>query len=364
MLFWMDGMEQYGAKARMLEGVGGGAAWSQLDSGWALSTANPATGTYHLRLTATASGGTNVARRVFGTASQVVGVGYRFSVSELPAVEDYDRLDSALVMAEFLDVSNNPQCRVCMGTDGSVYACVADTLRGRSDPCISPGGYHHIEIKVKIADSGGYIEVRVNEVTVLNLTGIDTQNTGTNTAGQFSIGEFGDVTDAGAQFGTLDVDDVYTWNDDASDLENTVTDFVGDKGVYTLFPNADTTDADFTKSTGVTGYTLIDEVPPANTDYLSDTTGAAKSIFGVQSLPGNVAEVIAMTPFIYCRKEEAGSVTIHGGLRVDTDETYGPDDSPSTAYAYLRQGPKTIDPSTGVAWANNAEPELIIERTA
>jgi len=52
MLRWFDGFEHYGVKARMLEGVGGAAAWSQVSGNWALSTADPATGSYHMRMTA------------------------------------------------------------------------------------------------------------------------------------------------------------------------------------------------------------------------------------------------------------------------------------------------------------------------
>lgn len=372
-LRWFDGFEQYGALARATEGVGGGAAWSEIDAisagqGWELLTANPATQTYHLRLT---DGGNGVkqARRIFGVASQVVGIGYRFQVEDLPSNES----DSGLVLADFRDVSNAAHCMIVMGTDGSVLAlrggnmnntALGGTVLGRSDPCIAAGGYHHIEIKVKIDNSVGYIEVRINEVTVLNLTGIDTQNTANATAAQISIGMNGSVLSGPAGFGLFDVDDVFAWDTDSSDAENTVVDWVGDKGCYFLRPNADTADADWAKSTGTVGYSLIDEVPPVNTDYIVDTTGAARSIFGVQSLPGNVAEVIAFMHVIYGRKEESGTVTVHGGIVVGSEESVGPDDSPSTAYAYLRPAPKTIDPDTGVAWANDAEPELLIERTA
>jgi hypothetical protein len=66
-------------------------------------------------------------------------------------------------------------------------------LLGRSDPCVAPGGYHHFEFKTKIDNATGYIEVRVNEVTVLNLTGIDTQNTANAAAAQFMVGSRGSV---------------------------------------------------------------------------------------------------------------------------------------------------------------------------
>lgn len=377
-LRWFDGFDHYGSLTHMTEGIGGGAAWSQADAtgsggGWALSTSNPATGTYHMRLTEGGAGLINARqiRRVFGVASQVVGFGYRFSVEDLPSLEGVST-DSALCLADFRDVSNAAHFMIVMGTDGSVFALrgatfgsqtIGGTLLGRSDPCIAAGGYHHFEVKAKIDNTTGYIEVRVNEVTVLNLTGIDTQNTGNASAAQVAVGQTGNVLADPAGFSTFDLDDSFAWDDDATDAENTVVDFVGDKGVYTLPVDADTAEADWLKSTGITGYELIDEIPPSGGDYISDSTGAARSIFSVASLPGNVAEVIAVMGYGYVRKEESGSVTVRLGVSVGVDESYGPDDSPSTEYAYLRPAPKTIDPSTGVAWANDAVPQLLIERT-
>lgn len=369
MLRWYDGFEQYGAVARMTEGVGGGAAWSQVDTAaWALATTSPATQSYHLRLTDN-SDGQAIIRRIFGVASQVVGFGYRFAVADLPSQED----DSGLFLADFRDVSNVSHCSLILGTDGSIVAVRgADmgfgdhggTVIDRSDPCVAPGGYHHIEFKVKIDNAAGYIEVRVNEVTVLNLTGIDTQSTANATAAQVAVGMNGTVLSGAAGFGTMDVDDAIAWDDDDSDAENTIVDFVGDKGVYTLMPNADTATSEFDINGSATAYGAIDEVPPNGTDYLDTGDTAVRTIVQVEALPGNVAEVIAFMPFIYTRKEESGSVTMRGGIVVGSEESYGPDDSPSTEYAYLRPAPKTIDPDTGVAWANTANPDLLIERTA
>lgn len=370
-LRWFDGLEQYGAIAQMTEGVGGGAAWSEAQSGWTLLTTNPATQSYHLRLT-DSSDGSRIIRRIFGTANDVVGFGYRFNVQDLPQFEGAGT-DGALTMADFRDVSNVSHITIVMGTDGSVFALrgcnmvntsLGGTLLGRSEPCIAPGGYHHFEAKVKIDNSVGYIEVRINEVTVLNLTGIDTQSTANASAAQVAVGMHGTVSTGSGGFGICDFDDFLAWDDDASDLDNTVVDWIGDKGCYFLRPNADTAESDWTLSTGATAYSLLDEVPPSGTDYISDTTGAARTIVQVEALPGNVSEVIAMMPVIYARKEESGTVNVRGGVVVGASESYTPTNSPSTAYAYMEPGPKTIDPDTGVAWTNTANPDLLIERTA
>lgn len=364
MLRWMDGFEHYGlTETHMLEGVGGAAAWSTV-SGATLSTANPATGTTHMRMTA-AIATAQTLRRPLGQSKQVSGLGYRFAMTALPDIEE-DAPDTSggvyMSLVEFRDVANGEQIRVNLGTEGSVRALRGSTALGRSDPCIAAGGYHHFEAKAKIANSGGYVEVRINEVTVLNLTGVDTQNTANAENSQFRFGMYPVVTNIVDT--TQDTDDVFAWDDDASDLENTVVDFVGDKGCYYLPVDADTAEADWTLSTGATGYSLIDELDPLDTDYIADTTGAARSIFQVAALPGNVSEVIAMQPVGRARKEESGTVTLRLGVVVDGNESYTADTSPSTTFAYVTPTPKTIDPDTGVAWTNTANPDLLIERTA
>jgi hypothetical protein len=164
MLRWMDGFEQYGSITHALEGVGGGAAWSEFTSPyWTIETTNPATGGYHLSLDGGASSAGAIARRIFGIASQVVGFGYRFAITDLPNVEGVGNSNS-IILAAFRDVSNAEQCMVVLGTDGAVFAVRgsgfndsslfgAGTLLGRSNPCVAAGGYHHFECKAKIDNS-------------------------------------------------------------------------------------------------------------------------------------------------------------------------------------------------------------------
>lgn len=357
MLRWMDGFEQYGVSARMLEGVGGAAAWSELNE-VSLTNVNPATGSWHVRMSASDNFSQRM-RRALGQSKQVSGLGYRFAMTDLPNSEASGA--ALMTLVEYRDVLNASQFSVRLGTEGSVHA-VGAGLDHRSDPCIAAGGYHHFEVKGKIDNSAGYVEVRVNEVTVLNVTGVDTQTTSNAEISQFQWGMYPVVTDTVST--TMDLDDVFAWDDDASDLENTVVDFVGDKGCYYLKPNADTATSQFTVNGSATAYGALDEVPPNGTDYLDNVTGTAKTRVGVEGLPGNVSEVIALQPVLYARKEESGTVEMRGGVAVGGSESYGPTNSPSTEYAYLQTGCKTVDPSTGVAWANNAEPELIIQRTA
>jgi hypothetical protein len=275
MLRWVDGFEHYGTVAHMLEGIGGGAAWSEISAPWSLSTASPATGTHHLRLTEDSGAFELPIRRALGQSKQVSGFGYRFQVDALPALED--NAGPYLQLLDFRDVTNTEQFRIQLGTEGSVHAVIGTTSLGRSDPVVAPGGYHHFEAKSKIANSGGYVEVRVNEVTVLNLTGIDTQSTANAETSQFRIKQTGTGVSPTLHFNTFDVDDAFAWDDDASDLENTVVDFVGDKGAYWLPPVSDTATSEFDITPSAPAYGVLDEVPPSGTDYLSNTDGTARS---------------------------------------------------------------------------------------
>lgn len=366
MLRWIDGFEHYGTDENvLLEGVGGAAAYSQVDGSWDLSSLNPATGASHMRLTASGSGNTLIIRRALGQSKQVCGIGYRLSLDDLPTHEDYASvLDSQLTLVGFRDVANSRQFRVNIGTEGSVHAVTEGTSLGRSDPVIAAGGYHHFEAKAKIHGTTGYVEVRVNEVTVLNLTGVDTHSSAAAECSQFVIGEFGDVTDPGAGFGFMDMDDLFAWDDDSSDPDNPIVDFVGDKGARFQPTIADTAEAGFLLSAGVSGYPLLDELAPNDTDYISDATGAARSIFEVEDLPANVAEVIAWMPVYRAVKMESGTVNMRAGVVVGAEESYTATESPSTSFGYMTPTPKAINPSTGVAWASNEKPDLLIERTA
>lgn len=360
-LGWMDGFETFGLlEAEMLKGVGGAAAWAEVQNTWSLQSANPATGTYHIRLGDTSSPPSRL-RRVLRASSAVVGVGYRFNVADLPDTEGSSS-GERLFMCDWTDVSNGAQCQIGMGTDGSVVSYRGSTTLGRSAPCFSAGGYHHFERKSLIANSNGTDEVRINEVTVLNLTGQDTQQTANAHGAQVRLGLYGSVLDGSVGFSTMDIDDFFTWDNDASDPENTIVDFVGDKGVYYLPTDADTGENDWVLTGAATAHAALSEVPADTADYLGDSTGLARAVVGVAPLPANVSEVLAFQPVIYATKTESGSVSLLGGLVVGSSETYTPTDSPSTAFAYMTPGPKTIDPSTGVPWTNDANPDLLIQR--
>lgn len=300
-ILWLESFDYYGAdETKMLDGL-----WAELSSAGGsppvvMSNAFSRTGAYSLFFGAGSGvGALHTARRVFGGAKVTVGVGGAYYLDSLPDQNDI------LCILRLNDAANAEQISFYVQSTGIIACKRGATLLGSTaTPAITAAAWNHIEFKAVINNSTGAVEIRVNEVTVLNLTGVDTQATANVETSQMLMGKFNGGV---AQSADWYVDDLFTW-DDATVGDNDVVDFIGDKKVFTVFPDADTAEADWAKSSGVTGYTLIDESSPNDADYISTATDGDVSEFGLANLPANVAEIIALQLTPRVLKTDAGSV--------------------------------------------------------
>lgn len=153
-----------------------------------------------------------------------------------------------------------------LNSDSKIYVLRGDdTVLGSPDSPIMPDQWYYLEVRVKVDDSAGELELRVNEQVLLNLSGIDTRN-----GGEPSIGHFrfrGIYYNTSAYYDDLYVDDAQ---------------FHGNVQVKTFMPDSDGTYSDWTRSAGANDYECIDEVPTNNdTDYIKSSTKGHKSSFGI-----------------------------------------------------------------------------------
>ena len=211
-----------------------------------------------------------------GGGLTTVGVAFRMWMDALPGGADVAPVIS------FRDTANVSQCQLWVNSDGSVTAYTGGgktTLGGAtptgngaqgtligstSGPVLTANSWNHIEIKVNIHDSTGTIEMRVNGVTKLNLSNVDTKNTSNTTTTQVVIAT---SIDNGGFYSVMEwyLKDLIIW--DTTGSQN--NDFLGSCHVYTLTPDGDDT-FPWTPSTALAdGYTLIDESDPDDADYIS-----------------------------------------------------------------------------------------------
>jgi hypothetical protein len=181
-------------------------------------------------------------------------------------------------LVRFRDEFEADQIKICLTPLYAVNAYRgASTLLGSSaDGVMTEATWYYLEVRVKIHATLGEVEVRVNEKTVLNLTGINTKATTDFIRG---IRWSSIATDRYIQ-----MDDIYI--DDAQ--------FHGNCRVRTIMPDADSaTHFAFDRSGGSNDYECVDEaVVNDDTDYIYSVTKGHKSAFGITTGPIGVVKGI------------------------------------------------------------------------
>lgn len=355
---WADGFGRYGGTTAYMLNGSSSQAWAQVDGGFSLSSANPRTGSWHLRMASDNAPG--VSRRVFGEPLEEVLVGFAIFCHTLPTVETNGATNGTILLS-LRDQANTQQCRIYLGTDGAIEARCDSEILGRTLPIIGAGAYQHIEVYALAgADNDGAIEVRVDEVTKLNLTGITTVVSENIEFSQMAVGGELHSVNSTPQ---VDFADFYA-NDTADDGSGCNT-FIGDTKCGVLMVNADTAQADFTLSTGVSGYALLDETPPNDADYIDTASTAAESNFGLENGPANLTEILTVRPFNRAWKDDAGTCTIAPAMISGGDKSAVDDQPITTAPAYYDSN-VPVNPDTGVPWTltNLNSALVVVERVS
>lgn len=353
-LLWCDGFDHYGTLARLTDG-----AYAAIGSSVLLSTTNPRTGTYCLRTNGGTMNSAAEVRRVFGGAKTSVGIGAAFYFSSLPSGNDGTNL------FQFRDTANVEQVTIGLQSTGIISVWrrrpSGGTLLGSSaSPAVTAAAYSHIEAFVFFSDSVGTVEVRVNGVTVVSLSAVDTVYTANVEASQVLIGNH--IPGESGVNPTMNIDDIFCY-DNTTSYNNT---FIGDRRVLTLFPDANTATADWTPVGAATGYECIDEAnPDEDTTYITAATVGLESQFGLQNLPAGISVVNAVVMVERARKTEAGTANTQVSVVSGASTTAGADKPLTEVYTY-RQDVFQTDPASAAPFTP-AEVDALqfkVERTA
>jgi ABC-type amino acid transport system permease subunit len=353
-LLWCDGFDHYGTSTtKMLDGV-----YAEIGGDVSISTTNPRTGANHIRIGGGGSQAQSFLRRVLGGAKTTVGMGAAFYLLALPTGNNCQRIfgynDATNVLQLALVIQSTGTIEAWRGTPGT-----GTSLGVTASPVVVANAYQHIEAVVFFSQTVGTVEVRVNGVTVLSISGVDTCNTALTECSQVFIG--------GAAIGTQTnqttyIDDVFCY-DNTSSYNNT---FIGDRRVLTLFPDANTATADWTAVGAASGYLCIDEAAPNDdTDYITAATVGLVSQFGLQNLPSGISVVNAVVMVERARKTEAGTANTKVSIVSGASNTAGADKPLTEVYTY-RQDVFQTDPASAAPFtpANVDALQFKVERTA
>ena len=224
---------------------------------------------------------------------------------------------------------------------------------------LSVGTWYYVELKATINDTTGSTEVRINGVadSPLTLTNTDTRNGGVSgVCDIFMLGQVASTTGSQASY-----DDVYVCNTSGA----TNNDFLGDCRIDTLLPNGDGNYTQFTPSTGVAHYAVVDESTPNTTDYNYSSTSGDRDSYTFPDLTGLVSQTVyGIQINAAALKSDSGSRSLGTMSRLSGTNKDGAGAALSTSLAYLSEIQET-DPAS-VAWteANVNAAEFGVKVTA
>jgi len=263
-------------------------------------------------------------------ATLIVGVAVQFSAFRGRFLELQDSADVACA-------------NLYAHSDGRISIRRGTTVLGTTTQVLVPGRFYYVELKAATAaGTGGSAEVRVDGVTWLALTGVNTQGGSVAGCDRFVIGQ----PESNNQGWSYQFDDLYVA--DTAGGADEVTDFAGDTRVQCVSPDAAGAHGDWTPNTG-TDWQAVDERPSnGDTDYISSSTVGQTSTFSLASVVGTQSRVRGVQVSLYVRKDDAGTRAVAPVARSGATDDVGTPAAVGSAYGYVSQI-FTTD-SGGAAW--------------
>lgn len=328
-IIWADGFDHYGTSSTFLEQMG----YTQ-NAQVSQTGGQPRTGVGCLVVI---NGNVGI-RRALSVTKNEIGVGVAFMTGIIPASSSANNL--GILFGAF---GVSAEYRINTNHLGGINVYKASTLLGSSaNNVITAGVYYWWEVKL-LRNSGtnlGSIEVRINGVSVLTVTGI----TMAHIIESVTLGNLGT---AGHGNSTSRYDDFVIW--DTTGTRN--NDFLGDRRCPTSFPNADTAEADWTKSTGTSGFALIDNNPPVDAQYIEAQNAGDISEFTKTAVGVATNDIAALVVVGRAAKSDAGVATYRLGINSDGSVENGSAESPSAtpAFSYFTKVVE-LDPDGSIPW--------------
>ena len=218
------------------------------------------------------------------------------------------------------------------------------TFLGSAPYPISMSFYHWVEVHYKISTTVGVMEVWVDGVQVINLTGINTSQSGGTNFGTVGLGLVGSNTCRAVY------DDWYIL-DTTGSYNNTR---LGDSRIETLRPNSDAGPNDGVPSTAGPHYAMVDEMQwsTSNTIVLGSTSGNAE-VFGMTSLSTAPSTIHAVRVLAVVEKTDGGTLLANAIVVSSNVEADGTSTDLNTSFSHAFNMFET-DPNTSTPWTATA----------
>jgi hypothetical protein len=314
---------------------------AQLLRNWTAQSGSPAVGATGRNSTngLRCAESVNIRKTLVAQQTRSIGFAVKFNTNFPPS--------GSSVFATLQDGPNN-QVDLRIKSTGAIDVTRNSTVLATTTTILSVGVFYHIGLKAKIDPSTGTVDLWINEINVVSLTGQNTRASANSYADTVLLGMNTGSSLAGA---TFDFDDF--WSDD-------VGTFHGDCRVETGLPNGDGAINNFARSAGSANYTQVNENPATDdTNYNSSATNGDIDLYTYPALTTLAGTIRAVMLVPVQRNDAAGTVTTQPVYRSGGTNYFGASNNiGSTTYGAYPDIQAT-DPNTGAAWTvagvNNAQ---------
>lgn len=271
-------------------------------------------------------------------------VGFAFRNNSLPAG------DNAIL--DFMD-SNTIQTSLYFNGTTRVFKVVngLGTVLGTGTTVLNTLDFYYIELKIVIDNSSGVVQLKINTVDEINVTGQKTQQSGNSSANNF-------IFHSANSFGAWAIDDLYILDNQGS-RNNT---FLGDVIVEAISPVATGSNTNWTPTSGSLNYACA-----ANRDQtLVNTTSTvnAKDTYKCGALSRIGSSIAGTCTNVFTKNSDSTNHTmatvIHAG---GSDYNGSTQTVSSTGFKWLSNVNET-NPNTSTTWTvsdvNTAEFGMIL----
>ncbi len=314
--------------------------WSRAGTNIGIGSGTGRNGTNSLLPATAASGNVNYLQKTF-IANPTIIVGFAFKMASLPA--------SAATLCAFYEGATR-HVNIQLNTSGQFVVQRAGTTLVTSASGITAGSFQYIEIKVKVHDTTGTVDVLVDGVNFATFTG-DTRNVGA--VGTIDTFFFLGETGSAAVNPVANIDDFYLLDTNGS-TNNT---YLGDIRVECKIPNGAGNYAQWTPSASTNVSNIDDATPDGDTTYNSSATAAQKDSFTIPAITPTTGTIYAVAVNLHARKDDAGARSIRALARLSGTDLTGATKAVTTSYVNYQEVFET-KPGGGawaVADANGAE---------
>lgn len=244
-------------------------------------------------------------------------------------------------MYQARDNLGDEQLKLGLGYTNNLQVWLSGAVHQTSAPfTFRMNQWNFVEMKYTIDASGSY-EVRVNGVTVLSATGVDTDWTD---EGEVSAHWFKACADS------QQLDDIYICDDSGPELN----DWLGHNyTVVALLPDGDTAQLDWSVEPVGNHYQTIDDSVGNTSDYVYDNVTSNTDLYDYDDMPVTPTSILVIDVWTQTALDIVGSESLISTCKSGTTNSDGsPETITETDYT-TRHRLISQDPDTAAAWTGS-----------